>query len=147
MRFARSRKKLFFSVLFASNFSLPTNAKLIERIFALFRSHNKRFFSSFHFTGYRLEKLKDRPWYFSSFLYKLSLNFTLSFSRFEVFTFFVLFSLHFIFVSHRCKKSTFFSHQSEKILLSVSLHFASKRKWRRTLGGSAVFFFICCVKR
>jgi hypothetical protein len=41
IRFARSREKRiffrFFSLHFASNFSLPTKAKLIERIFALFR--------------------------------------------------------------------------------------------------------------
>ncbi len=60
-----------------------------------------------------------------------------------VFCFFSFFfaSFHFRFtsdfyVSHRCEtseKSTFFSHRSEKNFASVSLHFASKRKWRRTL--------------
>ncbi len=53
---------------------------------------------------------------------------------------FVFASFHFRFVSdfygsHRCEiseKSTF-SHRSEKNFASVSLHFASKRKWQRTL--------------
>jgi hypothetical protein len=31
------------------------------------------------------------------------------------------------------RKKHFFSHRSEKNFASVSLHFASKRKWRRTL--------------
>jgi hypothetical protein len=55
----------FFSLLFAPNFLLPTEAKLVQRIFTLFRFHkffvllpifsfrfkaklNKRFFASFH---------------------------------------------------------------------------------------------------
>jgi hypothetical protein len=38
MRFARSSEKIFFFLLlFASNFSLPTKAKLRQHIFALFR--------------------------------------------------------------------------------------------------------------
>jgi hypothetical protein len=39
---------------------------------------------SLHFTSYRLEKLKDQPYYFSSFLYRLSQNFTLSLFRITV---------------------------------------------------------------
>jgi hypothetical protein len=60
MHFARSREKKIF--LFASNFSLPTKAKLKQRFFALFRfeaKRNKRFFASFHLTRYRLETQKD----------------------------------------------------------------------------------------
>jgi hypothetical protein len=80
MRFARSREKkqffCFFSLLFASNFSLPTKAKLTVRIFALFRlqnffvslpifsfrfkaKRNKRFSASFHHTRYRHKKVKE----------------------------------------------------------------------------------------
>ncbi len=56
--------------------------------------------------------------------------------------FFVSFLLCFIFVSLQIStfridakqvKNPFFSHRSEKNFASVSLHFASKRKWRRTL--------------
>jgi hypothetical protein len=42
------------------------------------RKKKKRFFVSFHLTRSRLEKLKDQPKYFSSFLYKLSQNLNLS---------------------------------------------------------------------
>jgi hypothetical protein len=50
MRFARSREiYFFFSLLFASNFSLPIKAKLIERIFALFRF--QKFFVSLRFAS------------------------------------------------------------------------------------------------
>jgi hypothetical protein len=56
--------------------------------------------------------------------------------------FFVLFSLRSIFVSLQIStfridvkqvKKALFSHRSQKNFASVSLHFASKRKWRRTL--------------
>jgi hypothetical protein len=43
MRFARSREnKHFYLLLFASNFLLPTEAKLVQHIFALF--HFQKFF-------------------------------------------------------------------------------------------------------
>ncbi len=228
------KKQIFFSLLFASNFSLPTKAKLIVLFFALFRlqkffvslpiflfrfkaKRNKRFFASFHNTRYRHKKVKDQPSYFSSILYKLSQNFTLSFFAlkfsllfhfvFASFNFFASklkkfasislrsendssFSLPFCFISLRSekdgsfllsfrftslrrendgsfllfsfcflsvsfsfrfrflrfasmrnkRKKHFFSHRSEKNFASVSLHFASKRKWRRTLVPSLLFY-------
>jgi hypothetical protein len=125
-------KQIFFLLLFASNFSLSTKAKLIVRIFALFclqkffvslpifsfrfkAKWNKRFFASFHHTRYRHKKVKDQPWYFSSILYKLSQNFTLSFFalKFSLLFRFVFASFHF-FASKRKK---------------ICFRFASKQKW------------------
>ncbi len=128
MRFARPREKNnFFSLLFASNFALPTKAKLIVLFFALFRLQkyfvslpifsfrfkaklNKRFFASFHHTRYRHKKVKDQPSYFSSILYQLSQNFTLSFFALK---FSLLF--HFVFASFH------FLHRSEKKFASILL--------------------------
>ncbi len=113
----KKQKKI--SLLFASNFSLPTKAKLIVRIFALFRlqklfvslpifsfrfkaKRNKRFFASFHHTRCRHKKVKDQPSYFSSIPYKLSQNFTLSF--FALFEVFASFSFCFRFISFFASK-------------------------------------------
>jgi hypothetical protein len=79
MGFARSREKKnfrFFSLLFASNFSLPTKAKLIEHIFALFR--------------------------FQIFLFRYR-SFRFASKRNEI-NIFLLFSLNFIFVSLQMRK-------------------------------------------
>ncbi len=72
-------KKFIFLLLFASNFSLPTKAKLIERIFALFRFQNL---------------FVSLPIF--SFLFKVKRNKC----------FFALFSLNFIFVSLQMRKRT-----------------------------------------
>ncbi len=153
MRFARSREKnkfffRFFSLLFASNFSLPTKAKLIVLFFALFRlqkyfvslpifsfrfkaKRNKLFFASYHHTRYRHKKVKDQPSYFSSILYKLSKNFTLSFFalKFSLLFRFVFASFHF-FELKRKKICFHFASKRKRwqFFASVLLHFASKRK-------------------
>jgi hypothetical protein len=118
MRFARSREKKtffrFFSLHFASNFSFPTKAKLIERIFAMFCLNN--FFVSLPIFSFRFNAKRNKR-------------------------FFALFSLNFIFVSLQMRKQakkTLFSHRSENILLPFRFEakmmtffrfcFASKRK-------------------
>ncbi len=124
-------KKLnFFSLLFASNFSLPTKVKLIVLFFALFRlqkffvslpifsfrfkaKRNKRFFTSFHHTRYRHKKVKDQPSNFSSILYKLSQNFTLSFFALKFLLLFLFVFISFQFFALKRKKFTSISLWSE----------------------------------
>ncbi len=121
---AHVKKQIFFPLLFASN-----QSEINSAFFALFRlqqffvslrifsfrfkaKRNKRFFASFHHTRYRHKKVKDQPSYFSSILYKLSQNFTLSFFALK---FSLLF--HFVFVSFH-----FFCIKAQKI----RFHFSSK---------------------
>ncbi len=89
-------------------------------------------FASFHFEAKMMEVFRFR---FASFCFKAKM---MAIFRF----FFVLFSLRSIFVSLQISmfcidakqaKKHFFLHRSEKNFASVSLHFASKRKWRRTI--------------
>ncbi len=197
MHFARSRENLFFSLLFASNLSLPTKAKLKERIFALlrfqkifvslrfasfsfcfrfisisfrFRCENKRkntFFVSKRKNTFRIEAKKH---FFRIEAKKMSLPFRIISLKSEndgsitlPFRFISLrsendgsFSLLFRFVfasfHSRFVKDFYVSHRSEKNFASVSLHFASKRKWRRTLvwiffSQKFAFFFFGQIKQ
>jgi hypothetical protein len=50
----------FFSLHFASNFSLPIKAKLIERIFALFRFQNFFRFALFRFRSFRFASMRNK---------------------------------------------------------------------------------------
>ncbi len=99
MRFARSREKIFFSLHFASNFSLPTKAKSIHRFFALFRFEAKRtkhFFDLFTSLGIDLKNWKTGLNIFLRFFtdcHRISLY---PFWFWSI-RFFFVFSLHFIF--------------------------------------------------
>ncbi len=139
--------KFFFSLLFASNFLLPIKAKLIERIFALFRfqklyvlllgnvfllcfasKRNKINVFSLLFTilGNNMKKSKTSLNIFLRFFTncpRISLYpFLLWCFRF----FFVLFSLHFIFRIEAKKISLPFRFKA-KIMAVFSFRFASFR--------------------
>jgi hypothetical protein len=105
-----------------------------QKFFALFcfkAKRNKCLFASFHFTRYRLEKLKAWPNIFRFFTDcpRISLY---PFSLWSFCFFFVCFRLIAFSFCFRCKnkwKNTF--RIEAKKLISVSLHFTLKRKWRQ----------------
>ncbi len=85
---------------------------VFSHCFASKRNDLNIFFASFHFTRYRLDKQKYRyrPKYFSSFLNRLSQNFTLSFFTLKFLLLFRFFSLTLIFIH-------FFRIEAKKISL------------------------------
>jgi hypothetical protein len=98
------------------------------------------FFASFHFTRYTLEKLKDQPSYFSSFLNKLSQNFTLSFFALEFWLpfCFAFASFHFRFTSDaKTSKIHFFRIEAKKI----RFHFDSFRFEAKMIAFLLLFHF------
>ncbi len=114
-----------FRFVFASfNFRFVSDAKKQK---TLFRIKEKNIslpfcFISFHFTS-------KRKWWKFSILF-----------RFVVTLFHFRFASN-IYLSHRCEtseKKLFFASKRKKNFASVSLHFASKRKWQRTLTPSWV---------
>ncbi len=152
MRFARSREKnkfcfRFFSLFFASNFSLSTKAKLIVLFLLCFAYKNFSFrFRSFRFASKRNEinvfsllftilgiDIKSKRPGFIFFFDSLQIvpEFHSILFRFEVFA---SFSFCFRFISFFCieaKKICFHFASKQKwwqFFASVLLHFASKRK-------------------
>jgi hypothetical protein len=126
---AHVNKTIFFAS-FRFEYFASDQSEINSAFFALFRlqkffvslpiflfrfkaKRNKRFFASFHHTRYRHKKVIDQPSYFSSILYKLSQNFTLSFFalKFSLLFRFVFASFHF-FASKR-KKLASISLRSE----------------------------------
>jgi hypothetical protein len=112
-------KMFFFSLHFASNFSLPTKAKLIERIFALFRFQN--FFASFRFRSFRFASMRNEINVFSLCFRLISYSFPFRCENKRKKTLFRIEAKKFCFhFASKRKLWHFFA--------SVLLHFASKRK-------------------
>ncbi len=85
-------------------------------------------------TTFSASKKKKFCFLFASFCFEAKMTAVLLLFCFVFALFHFLFASDF-YVLHPCETSenTLFSHQSKKNFASVSLHFASKWKWRRTL--------------
>ncbi len=132
-------KKIF---RFASKFfvSLHSESKsMFSSLFCFEAKQNKCFLASFHFTRYRLEKLKDDLNIFLRFVtdcLRISLYpFSLCSFRF----FFVLFLLYFFFISLQMRKQAKKAHFLQRSEKNFTSNFASKRKWRQF---SLLFCFV-----